>query len=62
MTTERASRHARPAALAFLVLSSWCLGVLSRHRRLLLSYTALAAWNAVTIVGSIVHLARVNGR
>ena len=32
------------------MLSAWCLGVLNRHRRLPLSYTAPVAWNAVTIV------------
>jgi len=33
-----------------LVLSAWCLGVLSSHRRFLVSYTAPVIWNLVIIV------------
>src|SRR5262245_50858907 len=32
-----------------LVLSAWCLGVLNRHHRFLLSYTAPVMWNAAMI-------------
>src|SRR5262249_3749363 len=32
-----------------LVLSAWCLGILNRHRRFLLSYTAPIAWNLAII-------------
>ncbi len=35
--------------VGFLVLSAWCLGVLSSHRRFFLSYVAPVLWNAAQI-------------
>ena len=37
-------------AVGFLVLSSWCLGVLNSHRRFFLSYVAPALLNVVQVV------------
>ena len=39
--THESSRAA--GGVGLLVLSAWCLGVLNRHRRFLLSYTAPVA-------------------
>lgn len=36
--------------VAFLVLASWCLGVLNSHRKFFLSYASPVLWNAAQIV------------
>ena len=38
------------AGLGFIVLSSWCLGVLNAHRKFFLSFAAPILWNAAQIV------------
>ena len=38
------------AGIGFLVLASWCLGVLNSHRKFFLSYVAPVIWNAAQIV------------
>ena len=40
-------------AMAFLIMSAWCLGVLNSHRRFFLSYVAPVIWN-FSIIGSLV--------
>ena len=42
----------------FLVLASWCLGVLNSHRRFLLSYASGVMWNVAMIVTLIAFGAR----
>jgi len=37
--------------VGFLVLSAWCLGVLSSHRRFFLAYVAPVLWNAAAVAG-----------
>jgi putative peptidoglycan lipid II flippase len=39
--------------VGFLVLSSWCLGVLNSHRRFFLSYVAPVLWNAAQIAALV---------
>jgi putative peptidoglycan lipid II flippase len=39
--------------IALLVMSAWCLGILSSHRRFFLSYAAPVLWNAM-IIGALV--------
>ncbi|MBA3396136.1 MAG: murein biosynthesis integral membrane protein MurJ [Deltaproteobacteria bacterium] len=39
---------------ALLVMSAWCLGVLSSHRRFFLSYVSPVLWNAAIIAAAIV--------
>lgn len=38
--------------IALLVMSAWCLGILSSHRRFFLSYAAPVLWNAM-IIGAL---------
>jgi putative peptidoglycan lipid II flippase len=40
-------------ATALLVMSAWCLGVLSGHRRFFMSYAAPALWNVAIIAATI---------
>src|SRR5687767_13699356 len=42
-----------------LVLSAWCQGVLSRHHRFFISYTAPVAWNVAIISSLIIYGGRV---
>jgi putative peptidoglycan lipid II flippase len=46
--------------LGLLVLSAWCLGVLTAHRRLFLPYVAPVLWNAAIIIA--VSVAAAAGR
>ena len=39
--------------VGFLVLSSWCLGVLNSHRRFFLSYVAPVLWNAAQVAAVV---------
>tara|TARA_X000000368_G_scaffold221482_1_gene174826 strand:+ start:5947 stop:7554 length:1608 start_codon:yes stop_codon:yes gene_type:complete len=41
------------AGLGFIVLSSWCLGVLNAHRKFFLAFAAPILWNAAQIVFAI---------
>jgi putative peptidoglycan lipid II flippase len=49
-------------AVALLVLSAWCLGVLNSHRRFFLSYVSPVVWNAAIIAAAIVAGRRFAGR
>jgi|TARA_B100001094_G_scaffold213052_1_gene207028 putative peptidoglycan lipid II flippase len=42
------------SGLGFIVLSSWCLGVLNAHRRFFLSFAAPILWNAAQIIFALV--------
>ena len=42
------------AGLGFIVLSSWCLGVLNAHRKFFLAFAAPILWNAAQIVFAII--------
>jgi putative peptidoglycan lipid II flippase len=44
-------------AIAILVLSSWCLGILNSHRKFFLSYVAPVLWNAA-MIATMVALGR----
>ena len=46
------------AGLGFIVLSSWCLGVLNAHRRFFLSFAAPILWNAAQIVFALLAWAQ----
>ncbi|MEE2682333.1 MAG: murein biosynthesis integral membrane protein MurJ [Actinomycetota bacterium] len=46
------------AGLGFIVLSSWCLGVLNAHRKFFLSFFAPVFWNAAQVVFSVIAWAR----
>ena len=41
------------AGLGFIVLSSWCLGVLNSHRKFFLAFAAPVLWNAAQVVFAI---------
>ena len=42
------------AGLGFIVLSSWCLGVLNAHRKFFLAFAAPILWNAAQIVFALI--------
>ncbi len=42
------------AGLGFIVLSSWCLGVLNAHRKFFLSFAAPILWNAAQIIFALI--------
>ncbi len=46
------------AGLGFIVLSSWCLGVLNAHRKFFLSFAAPILWNAAQIVFALLAWAQ----
>ena len=46
------------AGLGFIVLSSWCLGVLNAHRKFFLSFAAPILWNAAQIVFALIAWAQ----
>jgi len=46
------------AGLGFIVLSSWCLGVLNAHRKFFLSFAAPVLWNAAQVVFAVIAWAR----
>ena len=46
------------AGLGFIVLSSWCLGVLNAHRKFFLSFAAPILWNAAQIVFALMAWAQ----
>ena len=46
------------AGLGFIVLSSWCLGVLNAHRKFFLSFAAPVLWNAAQVAFAVIAWAR----
>ena len=46
------------AGLGFIVLSSWCLGVLNAHRKFFLSFGAPILWNAAQIIFALLAWAQ----
>ena len=46
------------AGLGFIVLSSWCLGVLNAHRKFFLSFAAPILWNAAQIIFALLAWAQ----
>jgi putative peptidoglycan lipid II flippase len=42
------------SGLGFIVLSSWCLGVLNAHRKFFLSFAAPILWNAAQIIFALI--------
>jgi len=46
------------AGLGFIVLSSWCLGVLNAHRKFFLSFAAPILWNAAQIIFALIAWAQ----
>src|SRR4051812_20630771 len=48
--------------VALLVMSAWCLGVLTSHRRFFLSYVSPVVWNAAIITAAVIAGLRLAGR
>ena len=46
------------AGLGFIVLSSWCLGVLNAHRKFFLSFAAPVVWNAAQVAFAVIAWAK----
>lgn len=46
--------------VGFLVLSSWCLGILNSHGKFFLSYASPIVWNAAVIAALVWHGGRVD--
>ncbi|MEE3016561.1 MAG: murein biosynthesis integral membrane protein MurJ, partial [Actinomycetota bacterium] len=46
------------AGLGFIVLSSWCLGILNAHRKFFLSFAAPILWNAAQIIFALLAWAQ----
>ncbi len=47
--------------IGLLVMSAWCLGILSSHRRFFLSYAAPVVWNLAIIVTTLLAATRFAG-
>jgi putative peptidoglycan lipid II flippase len=46
------------AGVGFIVLSSWCLGVLNAHRKFFLSFAAPVLWNAAQVLFAVLAWVR----